>query len=339
VCLAALLLLTPCFARAQADSTGKPTTAAKPTPTTGIAITEEAPVAEESYRELNGHVFMPSRFVQEPFSITSFGMGLAGGTGTAKGTEYQVTGSPPNITITPTGNFKDYDFSAIGPSLDLSVRIVEWVAIRGSVAASIFSGTSGPAVLNVGSSAIISGGLGVSAGLRLLDSLRLAAIFDWTTIPSYNILILDALIDSINNGAITGSFYQQVTVSRVKAGLSTAWAPWDFLGLTLELDYVSQGRTGQPTQGGALVALLADFDIMKVADFLPLGLTAAYKNLSPLGSGSDGVYTVTDYVGGLFYTGRRDLGLGLELDFRSFRLRDEQVSSATIFSVVSRYYW
>jgi hypothetical protein len=51
------------------------------------------------------------------------------------------------------------------------------------------------------------------------------------------------------------------------------------------------------------------------------------------------VSTTTDWSGGLYYTGRKELALGLELNLHKFQLRGDTTSKATIVSLISRYYW
>ena len=42
---------------------------------------------------------------------------------------------------------------------------------------------------------------------------------------------------------------------------------------------------------------------------------------------------------GLYYTGRPNLALGLELDWKRGRLESQQVSTSTLAWINFRYYW
>jgi hypothetical protein len=62
-----------------------------------------------------------------------------------------------------------------------------------------------------------------------------------------------------------------------------------------------------------------------------------YSVVGPLGSG--GVTTTQNTGFGLFYTGRKDLALGIEIDWQQGRLESSLVSQATAAWVDFRYYW
>ena len=72
---------------------------------------------------------------------------------------------------------------------------------------------------------------------------------------------------------------------------------------------------------------------------VPVGLQLTWSSLIPV-SGEDN-QRYTDVGGGLFYTGRKDLSLGLQLAVRRFAVVPEvEVSWSTVVAMIGlRYYW
>ena len=70
---------------------------------------------EDSDRELGGHIFVPSRLVQTPFSVTSFSTTTLAGKGTATGTRLDINGNAVGT--------RDFDLAAFGQGFDFTGRI------------------------------------------------------------------------------------------------------------------------------------------------------------------------------------------------------------------------
>ena len=126
----------------------------------------------------------------------------------------------------------------------------------------------------------------------------------------------------IRNAIESGSFDSQLflhesdTITWVE-DFSGAWAPWPFVGLTVNVDYLNPRKTGAASysQNGMRAAAMADFDARPLLEWLPVGLNVAYCDHGPVGSG--GLTTTQDFGFGAYYTGSRDLALGVEVDWES----------------------
>ena len=70
---------------------------------------------------------------------------------------------------------------------------------------------------------------------------------------------------------------------------------------------------------------------------LPVGVSVAYQLTT--GVGGNKVTTANEAGFGLYYTGRPDLALGIELDWRWSTLETQQISRSTLAWVNFRYYW
>jgi hypothetical protein len=285
-------------------------------------------------REMGGHTFLPSHIIDNPFSESAVSVNVGVGAGDALGPLVQR--DPPAILP----DSKWYGYTALGILVGADIRILEYLSARAAFAASAYLGSGKDSVLVVGANARISGGAGLKGSLPVGDDLRFAATFDVIYGPVYTVLIAQGLVDAIQSGQITTSEFLQTkdTVTWI-GGLVGSWAPWPFLGLTLNGQFVAPTKTGLASyaQNGILVAAMADFDARPLLAWLPVGLNLAYSITSPVGS--NGISTLQEFGFGVYYTGKRDFALGLEIDWKLGRLENTQASQATLAWLNFKYYW
>jgi hypothetical protein len=228
-----------------------------------------------------------------------------------------------------------------------TVYILEYLSARVGVATNAYLGTGNGAVLTVGSAARVTADIGVKGSLPVGEHFRFSAAFDLTYGPVYSILIAQGVVDIINacradpaNCSVDPrSFLQQQDTITYIAGLSGAWAPLPYLGVIANLQFLAPTKTGKASvsQNGLTVAGMVDFDAKPLLAWLPLGMNFTYSITSPIGG--NGVTTTQDWGVGLYYTGRRDMALGLELDWKFNRLESSQVGESTLAWINFRYYW
>jgi len=108
--------------------------------------------------------------------------------------------------------------------------------------------------------------------------------------------------------------------------LAGAWAPWAFFGLNFDFSYLNPRKTGVAahSKNGVNLAAVVDFDARPLVQWLPIGIDGGYSRTISLGGG--GVAVQQDYSFGLYYTGRKELALGLEIDWSNGRLESTQVA-------------
>jgi hypothetical protein len=315
----------------------------KTTKDTTVILVEQKLKEPKWGRELGGHFFMPSHLIDDPFSYTAFGMTFGLGSGSALGPELHL--SPPPPVITP--GTKWYGYTGLGVGFIQNVRFLEYLSARIAVSTQAYLGTGNGSVIAVGSSARVTGDVGVKGSLPAGEHFRFGATFDITYGPVYSLLIAQGIQDAVNACRLDpntcqidlGSFLQQEDTVTYIGGLSGAWAPLPFLGVILNAQFIAPTKTGKASvsQNGYTLAAMVDFDAKPLLNWLPLGLNLTYSITSPIGS--NGVTTTQDYGAGLYYTGRPDLALGLELDWRNGRLTGQQVSESTLAWINFRYYW
>jgi hypothetical protein len=344
VVVSAALLAAPIASAAEPavqapDATGATTTVVL------VASTPKPAPPEKMGREMNGHLFLPSHLIDDPFSYTAFGVALGMGSGTAVGDTLSTTRPlTPPIFGPPK---RDYDYTGLGIGVAMNVRILEYLSARAVLGTTAYLGTGDGAAFVVGTSARITGDLGVKGSLPVGENFRFAASLDATYGPVLGVLVSQGIQDVINSCRTTGctvdpnQFLQQSKTITWVAGLSGAWAPLPYLGVTLNAQYIAPTKTDEGaasvSQNGYTLAVMADFDARPLLAWLPVGVNAAYSYTG--GIGGNGVSSTTDFGFGVYYTGRPHLALGIELDWRDGRLENQQVSNSMLAWLNFRYYW
>jgi hypothetical protein len=288
------------------------------------------------HRALAGHYFLPSHLVEDPFSVTSFGMNTAFGFGQALGPRLDLSTDPPTIV----GSSKWYDYASLGEQFDLTVRILEYLSVHGGLVAGIRQGAGNGSALVVGTNVQVTGLLGAKGSLPIGDALRLSLSGEGLYGPQMNVLLLSGLREGIQNGkfSFSDAFKSRDALTANVTG-AVAWAPLAWLGLVGNLRYIHTKKVNieETSQDGLAAAVDAEFDALPLVDWLPLGANLAYRRTGSLGSG--GLALQDEFGVGFYYTGRKDLALGLEVDERTGRLETELRSNQTVAWVNFRYYW
>jgi hypothetical protein len=322
----ALLLLSPVLTAAQA---------------TAGTVPSPVPVAEERMgRDLGGHLFLPSHLLDDPFSYTAFGTYFGLGAGNALAPEIQAI--PPAII-----GEKWYGYTGLGLGMQLNARILEYLSARATLITTAYLGTGSGAALTVGTSARITGDLGVKGSLPVGDNWRFSAAVDVSYGPVFSLLLANGLIEALNNCKLNpsqcsidfGSGFQQINAVTWTGSLAAAWAPTPFLGFMGNAQFIAPTKTGDASiaQNGVNLAISAEFDALPLVKWLPVGVNTAYQLTT--GVGGNKVPTANAAGFGLYYTGRKDLALGLEIDWQWSTLDTQQISTGTLAWLNFRYYW
>jgi hypothetical protein len=333
------LLVAPGWARPAEEPAAPPATAT----TAASAPAGAAAPAHPEGRELAGHLFMPSLGIRGPFAVTNFGTFLVVGQGS---TSVSATLTLPDGSIRPIGGSVDY--VAIGGVLAYEYQFLRGVSARFGLSESLYSGTTGTALAVVGTNVRLGLDAGLTAGTTFGDSLRVAAVIDASTAPRMGLKLgagLEALFRSCQAGNCEfdlANLFNQQNVVTLQPGVAAAWAPHRSVGVTANLSYAwsSIAVTDQPdlTTGGVAAGAAVDFDFMGVSK-VPVGLQLTWASLIPVSGDTSSRYT--DVGGGLFYTGQKDLSLGLQLFVRRFKVVPEvEVSwTTTLAQIGLRYFW
>ena len=292
-----------------------------------------SPASDVSAPELDGHVFMPSQLVDSPFRSTTFKLGILYGFGSATGTKYDLSG---NATGTA-----DYTFAAFAQTFRYEYRFAEWISAGTVVVTSLYSGIDGPSMVSIGANVGLAISARVKAGHRF-GPIETAIVVDAGTTPEFGFLVGAAVIKAIKDNVLDPwAGFQQTHGVAFNPALAVAFAPTTALGLTANLGYLYESLkvngTSVGEQSAVQLAAAADFDFGKIGA-PPVGINLAYRLNSPIGEGKLG--SVQDISAGIFYTARRELGLGMEAGYRIFKLAPQNFdASAGVVQLQLQYYW
>jgi hypothetical protein len=291
-------------------------------------------------RILNGHVFMPSATVPSALVTTSFASYLLLSLGSTTG----------SFTIGDRNFNGTYDYAGIGAVLGYEHAFGRNFSARLSINDVIYSGINGESAFAVGTQFQVGGTLGVTASLPVGDALRVGVLFDVGSVPGLALTIgsgLRAIIDRCRQGGDcnvgNGDIFGTRNATTIQPALAANWAVSRALGVTGNVAYlhVSQDQNLGTVSGDALaLGLASDFDFRAIG-WAPIGLMLQFNWTAPFSGDAPTLQHVTDLGGGIFYTGRENLALGIQLVARRFAVQPGlSVSFSTVISTVGlRYYW
>jgi len=327
----------------QATSSEAPsTTPTTVTPTLPAPAPEETPAASRDGdappgRVLNGHVFLPSSRVAGALTTTSFGTFLQ----TAYGS---TTGSAQIGDTLYSGTF---NYAGVGAALGYEFAFLDHFSVRVTIDEFVYSGINGSSALVIGTALSTAGSLGFTASLPIGDSLKVGILVDGTIGPGLALTIgsgISSIIKSCQAGNCVvgeGGIFGKQNSYTVTPALAMNWAPWRPFGITANVSYafVNQDLNSGTFSGQSFgLGVALDFDFKAISN-VPIGLQAVFAWNAPT-SGSN-LEHVSDLGGGIFYTGRPHLALGLQLVARRFKVQPEvNVSWSTFLATIGlRYYW
>jgi hypothetical protein len=305
---------------------------AAPTPEQVSAAPPAQAEAASGPRELADHVFTPSELLVEPFTATRFR--ITTGFGGVRSSSVDV-----DLSGRELGTKRDYNQGAFLQSFEQQVALLPWLALRANGTATVYSGLTTQSVLVLGSAVQLGVGGGLTAGYTVAPSIRLAVIADVQYSPAEDIDVLNAVTTSIQQREVSSSALLTTTHSTpLRAGLAGAFALAPSLGLTANARYEHTfgDQSALTRQDSFMGAAALDLDLRRLTP-VPLGLLAAYQVIVPFNTGRDELWQYVN--GGLFYTGRDQLVLGLEMGLRRFPQRSRITSDGLTAQVVCRYYW
>lgn len=302
-------------------------------------VTVEAP----SSRVLNGHTFIPISLLRGPFVETSFAGSLEYGATSSDAPRYDLNGAP-------IGTNND-SLSVVGQRLGFQFKVTDWLALRlgGDLFAYLPVDTA--AALSVGASLQTRVLGGATFAFRAAPSVQLAATIDGSYGPKGQIDIINPLLQGIQQGDINNVHLVSITNgTSIIGGFSGAYAAADWLGFLMRMEY---SHLFEPT-----LEHVADTDLVGLGAAVetdlthPLHFPAALQAMYLAQIDLAGNSRIDHTAGlGLYYVGREDLVLGLDLSVRWFELLiPVRTAGATVQTqsadsvgglgqVVMRYFW
>lgn len=283
-------------------------------------------------REINGHFFIPSLTIADPFLPTEFSLIPGAGVAWADGPGFDARGNP-------TGR-DSYVAAALTHTTSLQVHILKWWAVRLTGAGGLYGGANGKSALVLGATVPADIIVGTTVSFRIGKWLRVGGTFDYDWQYSHVIDPLAAVQRSLAVGQVDDSTVKQrITTNTVIPGVTAAFAPHPALGFVAALQYLWLTRDDGTTTtnvNNIVFGIDGQLDLKPLVHRVALAVLVGYRVQAPLGSSEP---LTQDVEGGLYYSGKRALVLGLALRGRWFQIRPGFDTSAFIANVVMRYYW
>jgi hypothetical protein len=300
------------------------------------SATEDTSSRLESPRALEGHVFQPSLLAPGPFVVTSFGTATIAGHGEVRSAAFDAGGREVGT--------RTYPVAAFGQGFDLALAMTRDLGLLISARGAVYTGLTGLGALVVGTTAQYDVHAGLIAG-HTFGAVRGAIVFDTGVRPDFSILVVNAVIDAIQNARF-GAVSVLQTTSRFyfAPGASLAAALHPSFGLVGEARFLwsrlTSGEDDRTVRRGLLLGGSADLDLDPLVGF-PLGIQAVSRWETRVSN--SGIRRSLEIGGGLYYTRRVRLQLGMEVVSRTGQLRTETQPtldlSAAIATIRMRYYW
>ena len=330
-CLSLFTLALAALATRPAAAAEPPAAAEAVSPAAAPAAPAEKP--RSGGRTLNGHDFIPAADVRWPFTVTSFDSQLVIGLGQTDAT-FRVGDQ------TFSGSF---DYAGVGGVLGYEYAFLDYFSVRAILDEIVYSGINGESAVVVGTRVLVGFDGGLTASLPLGDSLRLGILLDVSHTPNLALTIgngLQNIAENCREGSCsidTGSVFSTQNQTKVTPAVAASWAPWRPLGLTGNVAYQHASASGV-SGDGMLLGAAADFDFGAISS-VPIGLQLQFRWTAPFAGTL--LQHVGDLGGGIFYTGRKDLSLGVQVLSRRFAVTsDVDVSWKTFLATIGmRYYF
>jgi hypothetical protein len=254
----------------------------------------ERPGGNPGDRVLEGHAFIPSQLVRDPFAATFVAVDVGAGKGSS------------SVRVPRLNRDLDLSQAAVTNSFAFQLGITPWWALRIGGETLVFTGDNARTAIVVGQTWFYRAEAGTTFKIPLARRLALGLTFDYGWGTDYTLIPV--------NVVVRGRPVLRITDANIlRPGSALAIALNAAIGLVLRVDY--EHRTNVQVIEGTdflLAGLSIDVDF-RATSHIPLGLVVAYQGSVAL-AGAEADRGPQRLQGGLFYTGRANLVVGPELE-------------------------
>jgi hypothetical protein len=288
---------------------------------------------QEPGRVLNGHQFMASRLVRDPFAISHFGTTTGGGVAFDLETPFvDLVGDTLGTLI------GDVAFLSLG--FNYQQRIGRWFAARIGFGGGARLGIDEQSVLAQGVTGSFIWNLGATARVFQSEKVIVSGAVDFGRTDLVGLdpfgfaqKIMDEGLGAEDNDLV-GTAEAINAVASVRAG----WAPASWIGLTgvLEAGYgdVTESSPELLTGGGGTVGI-----DLKNLGVIPIGFQLSAETDAFSLSGADLAARSWSYGFGVFYTGWDDFSVGVETSMALLDRRDTDDDFEAFIATFNLRYW
>lgn len=298
-----------------------------------LGLTATQLTAQEPSRVLNGHEFMPSRVVEDPFAITLFGTTTGGGIAFDLKTPFLDFEGDTLGTLVG-----DVAFMALG--FRYQQRFGRWFAARFSFGGTARLGVDEQSVLAQGVTGAFVWKLGATARIFQSDKIIVSGALDFarTDLVGLNIFGFARKVIDEGLGAEDNSLVQKGdAISGVASG-RVGWAPAAWIGVMGVLEGGVGDVTDESSQTlfGGGVAVEID---LKNLGLIPIGFQLSGDTDAFSQGGADLAARSWNYGLGIFYTGWDDFSIGFETVTALLDRRDVDDDFEAFIATFSLRYW
>ena len=286
-------------------------------------------------RVLNGHRFLPSGALTDPFVTTHVrSKTLAGLAGDFRSPTIDIAGDTLGVL--------EGDIAFFGLSFEYQQNLFGWGALRLDVSGSGRAGIDEQALLADGVNTIYGVVFEGKGRLLYTGASQLTAIARVSRKNIFGISPFDFAESIIDSGiSKSNDLVKEGNVHRFIGGLAGAHAWNEYLGTQLQVavGWAQPFDDELPNETVFQAGVVVDLDLVPLTG-TPMGFVVSYDYDSFPEGGSDVAQGISSVAFGIAYTGRDDFSLGLEISRASIKQVDlEERFTATQASLNLRYYF
>jgi hypothetical protein len=296
----------------------------------GVQAQEGVEVGKPENRTLGGYRFVPSNLIPDPFITTHFQQ--ATGVGVAYGDEIPILVFDEDTLLALSSNVAN-----ILMEIEYQHAANRDVAFRFRFSGASRLGTGGEAILTQGITAITGLNAGTTIALWNNGRTMINGSVDLFHGSSFRIDVAGFVDDLLEYGPEVAALTTKDDGGVISAGVRFAHAfnEWSGLHGLLTGAYKNNVRA---EDGGVILALAGTMDFGQKGG-TPIGLMAG-GSLDNIRVSGDGVKSTLIVGGGVFYTGRTDFSLGLELAYSRVPIEDPELTlNGIVANLTARFYF
>jgi hypothetical protein len=279
---------------------------------------ERAPTA--GGRTLGGHTYVPLLTVPTPFVGTSVAVGAGGAVALEILEAVTVDIGGQEDTLLSEGNLA---FASV--QFGFQQHVASRFAIRGTANVSVRTGTSGRMILAEGISGLSGYTIGALAMLHRSERRMLTGTLDWRrnsltefTPSEFAEYAGEWGLDSVEQWG--EHLFQERKNGRLVAGVRGAWTVRPWLGV---FGLVEGGAANLYESGSSFATTLGaggSIDLLQTKATFPVGISLGVGWTNTPNRSDDIFGTTATFALGLYYSGRQEMAVGLDLESSTTKL-------------------
>lgn len=301
----------------------------------GSAMAKEGdPMAEGVERHLNGHGFLPSVYVQDPFVSSAFQNHT--GAGMAMNLKTPFRDLDGNELYVLEGNLL---FASLG--LGYQQKFGSKWAVGGSVSGLIRSGTNAESFLTEGADVDRQGRLWARYRLMRSEKSQISLGLDWSYAKTIYFTPRDFALHIADGGDVEDAplvINNKVWTSRLVINWAHAFSPMFAVRVNGGFGLYEEPGTSGVSKASHRIGFLGEMDLKHTKGGLPLGFTLGYTQALP---DNDPFTGLSGTLFGVWYTGKQDFAVGVETGFMKLAVENQETEKVdSVFGVFTiRYYF